>query len=346
MFKPKNKFGVLFIALFLVLLFVAGCASQQGTSSEKTNHKETESENQSFEKTRFVLGSGQDGSYGYLCLEAMSSVLNKHIEGIKFSSISTNGGAENIALLFNNNIDAGHSNNADILLAYNGEEPFKEPLEPMQLLSYGVVAEIAAVRADSDINSIYDLEGKTVIVGPAGSGLETDVKTYFDLAGIKHKPVYLSPAETGDAFIAGRADAAMLLFRNGQPYPMVLEVEAAMDVKYLPWDPEINKKMVDLTAATLGVLTQDASPFITEPMDVFLNPMILVVHPDLDEELAYTITKTLVENVEELIAITPHLESMSKENVTKGLISKFPVHPGAVRYYKEAGIWEDRLIEG
>ncbi len=65
----------------------------------------------------------------------------------------------------------------------------------------------------------------------------------------------------------------------------------------------------------------------------------------MDEELAYTIVKTLVENVDELIAITPHLEMVSKDNITKGLISKFPVHPGAVRYYKEAGIWEDRLTE-
>lgn len=345
MFKHIRKLCVLFVVLSLFLLAVAGCASQQGTSPGASPDTSQETSPKKPQKTHFIFGSSVEGSYGYLCLEAMCSVLNKHVEGIKFSAISSNGGAENIALLFNGEIDAGHTNNADILMAYTGQEPFKEKLEPIQLSSHGALTQIVAVRADSDINSIYDLEGKKVILGAAGSGVATDVSNYFRLAGINIEPIFLDIAQTGDAFIAGRADAALLLFRNGQPYPLNMEVEAAMDVKYLPWDPEINKQMVEITAGIPGVITPDASPFITEPIEVYMNPQVLVVRADLDEELAYTIVKTLVENVDELIAITPHLEMVSKDNITKGLISKFPVHPGAVRYYKEAGIWEDRLTE-
>jgi len=347
LFKNIKKHGVIFAVLLLILMLLVavGCASRQGTDTGKS--AETGSEAPSKPRiTHFTFGSSVEGSYGYLCLEAMSNVLNKHVEGIRFSSISTSGGAENIVLLFNGEIDAGHSNNADILMAYSGKEPFKETLEPMQLLSYGALTQIVAVHADSDINSIYDLEGRKVIIGAAGSGLATDMTNYFKMAGINIEPVYLDIAQTGDALISGRVDAALLLFRNGKPYPLNMEVEAAMPVKYLPWDPEINKQMMDLTGATYGVISPEVSPYIHEPMEVYMNPMILVVRPDLDEELAYTITKTLVENVEELMAITPHLEMVSKENVTKGLIAKFPVHPGAARYYKEAGIWEERLKEG
>lgn len=345
MFKGNRKMIVLLAVFILVLSFVVGCGSQPGTTPEKPS--ETTPEPSKPARTSFIFGSSVDGSYGYLVLEAMSSVLNKHFEDIRFSSVSTNGGAENIALIFNGDIDAGHSNNADILMAYEKQGPFADKdYKPMQLLSYGALTQIVAVRADSDINSIYDLEGRTVIVGPPGSGLETDMTNYFRLAGINHVPVNLAIPETGDAFISGRADAALLLFRNGEPYPLNMEVEAAMDIKYLPWDPEVNKKMMALTAATPGVISPDVSPFMNEPMEVYMNPMILIVSPDLEEDVAYSITKAIVENVEELKAITPHLRMVAPENVTKGLVAKFPVHPGAVKYFKEAGIWEDRLTEG
>ncbi|MDO9534922.1 MAG: TAXI family TRAP transporter solute-binding subunit [Bacillota bacterium] len=338
MFKRNKKLIVLIAVLILVLSLVVGCATKEGTSPG-TSPKPT--------RTNFVFGSSVDGSYGYLVLEAMSSVLNKHFTDIRFSSVSTDGGSENIFLLFNNDIDAGHSNNADILNAYMSEGPFKDKkYEPMQLLSYGALTQIVAVRADSDIKTIYDLKGKKVIVGPPGSGLETDTTRYFGFADIDIVPVNLAIPETADAFISGRADAALLLFRNGQPYPLNMEVEAAMEIRYLPWDPKINKMMMDATAATPGIISPDVSPFMNEPMEVYMNPMILLVRPDLEEELAYSITKTLVENVEELKAITPHLQMVAPENVTKGLVAKFPVHPGAVRYYKETGIWEDRLTAG
>jgi uncharacterized protein len=328
----KKKLVVLAAVMMVLLLLVVGCGGQAGGPKEG--------------RTNFVFGSSVDGSYGYLVLEAISSVMNKHFDDIRFSSVSTDGGTENIMLLFNKDIDAGHSNNADILMAYSGEGPFSTPLEPMQLLSYGALTQIVAVRADSDINSIYDLEGRTVIVGPPGSGLETDMTLYCNFAGINIVPVNLAIPETGDAFIGGRADAALLLFRNGQPYPLNMEVESAMDIKYLPWDPEVNKKMMEKTGATPGVISPDVSPYMNEPYEVYMNPMIMIVHPDLEEDLAYSITKTIVENYEELMAITPHLRMVSPENVTKGLIGQFPVHPGAVKYYKEAGIWEDRLTAG
>ena len=177
MFKHTRKLCVLFVVESVFtgcgrLCLAAG--NEPGTSpdtSQETSPKKPQ-------KTHFIFGSSVEGSYGYLCLEAMCNVLNKHVEGIKFSAISSNGGAENIALLFNGEIDAGHTNNADILMAYTGQEPFKEKLEPIQLSSHGALTQIVAVRADSDINSIYDLEGKKVILGPPGAGGHGCIKLF------------------------------------------------------------------------------------------------------------------------------------------------------------------------
>ena len=138
-----------------------------------------------------------------------------------------------------------------------GQEPFKDKLEPLQLSSHGALTRIVAVRLHSDINSIYDLEGKgRSFSGAARGGVATDVSNYFRLAGINIEPIFLDIAQTGDAFIAGRADAALLLFRNGQPYPLNMEVEAAMDINTLPWDPKVNKQMVEITAGIREVITR------------------------------------------------------------------------------------------
>lgn len=321
---------VALLAALLIIPLVAGCVTQTAAPAQKKD---------------FVFGSSVDGSYGYLVLEAMSSVLNKHIEGTKFSSVSTSGGTENIALLFDNVIDGGHSNSTDIPMAYQGKAPYKQAYEPMQLVSYGALTQIIAVRANSGINSLSDLKGKRVVVGPIGSGLQTVLSQYFALAGIEIEPVHLAIPETADAFLSGRADAAALLFRNGEPYPLNMEIEAATDVRYLPWDPAVNKKMA-AEGYTLTHISPDVSKYMTEPIEVFNASMILVVRPDLPEDLAYTITKTLVENEAELVKITPHLKMVGRDHVTTGLLSGVPVHPGAARFYKEAGIWEDRLVAG
>lgn len=337
MLKNNRKFLIIATVLISVLLLASGCGGdkdQGGTGVQATRND-------------LVFGSSVDGSYGYLVLEAMSSVLSKHLDGIRVSAISTNGGTENIVLLFNNEIDAGHSNSTDIPVAYRGEAPFREAYEPVQLVSYGALTQIIAVHANSDINSIYDLAGKRVVVGPVGSGLESIMSQYFELAGVDIVPVNLGIPETADAFLGGRADAVALLFRNGEPYPVNMEVEAGADIRYLEWDSAINQQMIDAGGAyTINYVDPGVSKFMNQPMEVLDTPMILVVRPDMPEDLAYNMTKILVENVDELVRITPHLRMLGPEHVTNGLISNAPVHPGAARYYKEAGIWEDRLTEG
>ncbi|MBU9721698.1 MULTISPECIES: TAXI family TRAP transporter solute-binding subunit [Bacillaceae] len=297
------------------------------------------------ENEDIVFGSSTEGSYGYIVFEAFSSVLNDHVEDARYSAVATDGNVENIVLMFNGDIDGGHTSNIAMMDAWEGKGPFGEgEYNPVQLLSYGSLTQAIVVPEDSDIQTIQDLEGKDVQFGTPGSGLDLFWSLYFELADIEVNPVYLDISEQGDAFIGGRTDTGTLLFRNGEPYPLNMEVEAAMDIRYIPLDPEVNKMMEDAGFPAVTI-SPDVSEYMHDPLELNGAPMVFAVKPDMSEDLAYTITKTLVENVDDLMAITPHLETVSPENVTSGLIETLPVHPGAVKYFKEAGIWEDRLME-
>ncbi len=338
------KRRVLLLGVVLIctgLLLLSGCSS----SGKGAEQGEKEKGKAAQGVTELTFGSGSLGSVGYTALEAMCNVINRYEPTLKCSAISTAGGPENIVLLFNKKIDVGHTNSSDWFKAYKGEKPFKEKLEPVQLLSYGSTASLIVVKANSNIKSLQDLKGKKLAVGPAGSTLAQAQINYMKVAGIEGiQYVYLSFEEGKDAFISGNVDAYTALFQNGKPYPVTMQVEAATPVRYLPTDPKADKALVD---AKVGYVLMDipksASKYLENPIPALHTTMVLAVHPDMPEEIAYKITKTLVEHSDDLIKISSDLGAVKPENVTKGLLEGIPVHPGAAKYYKEKGIWSDRL---
>jgi TRAP transporter TAXI family solute receptor len=72
---------------------------------------------------------------------------------------------------------------------------------------------------------------------------------------------------------------------------------------------------------------------------VISTPNLLVVHADMDEKLAYDITKAIFERRAELVAIHPEAANLSLESAVKDSPAAF--HPGAIRYYKEQHVWPE-----
>jgi len=76
-----------------------------------------------------------------------------------------------------------------------------------------------------------------------------------------------------------------------------------------------------------------------------------VFHPSTDTDLVYKFTKAMFENPKPLLEISPMFEPWGKEakEISKkalGACAGVPVHPGAAKYYKEIGIWQDNWVEG
>ncbi|MBN2760694.1 MAG: TAXI family TRAP transporter solute-binding subunit, partial [Rhodobacteraceae bacterium] len=74
---------------------------------------------------------------------------------------------------------------------------------------------------------------------------------------------------------------------------------------------------------------------MTDGVPTISTPNVLIVHADMDEELAYNITKAMYENVAELIAIHPAANDTTLEFSVAA--TPIPFHPGALRYLEEVG---------
>ena len=82
-------------------------------------------------------------------------------------------------------------------------------------------------------------------------------------------------------------------------------------------------------------------PVVNNDTYVAALPFMLSMYKDFSEEAVYQITKALWQYADELTPIHPLLKNWKKAMVYEGAI--FPYHPGAVRFYKEAGVWTDQI---
>lgn len=293
-------------------------------------------------------GSASLGSMGYVCIEAFTSTLNK-LTDLRNSSISTAGGAENLALIHQGEIHLGQGMSTDLNNAYNGLVPYSEKIEFAQLFAYSSDTLPICVMMDSDITTIEDLKGKRLQVGPASGGAVSVMRAILEGYGILDEVqfVYLGWSEAADALRLGQVDASAVWHGEGYiPHTGFQRLALTHEFRVLDMDYEILKSVSEKNAGLI------VSETLEKTFDFYdgnkVSPglsSVLVCNPNLDEEIVYQIVKTLFENEEDVRQIDEQsLAGFYLERALKNIISSYPIHPGAARYYKEAGVWEDHFI--
>ena len=191
---------------------------------------------------------------------------------------------------------------------------------------------------DSDVQSLADLRGKRVSVGAPGSGTEVNALALFEGNGITYADLAsaerLNFNETADALRDGDIDAG--IWSVGPPTSSIMNLAASRSIRLLSLGEEeiANAQGVEPIFApyTLGAGMYDG---MSDDVQTVGIPNSLVVSDEMDEELAYQVTKLIFERVDDLIAIHSAAGDMTVE-FTLGS-SPIPLHPGAIRYYEEIG---------
>jgi len=202
------------------------------------------------------------------------------------------------------------------------------------------------VTKESGIRSIEDLRGKRFPVGWQGfrqgvylseALLAAGGLTYDDVDGV----AVTNLIRAADDLKAGRLDATM--FAIGAP--KMAELDAALGGIHfisLPDTPEARERMAAVRPE-YGIASQAAAPFlhgVEDGSNLMEYGMTVVANADVDEETAYQVAKTLYENKEGLVAGHPSFNALIPDE----LASQQPgvsYHPGAIRFYKEVGIWPE-----
>lgn len=186
------------------------------------------------------------------------------------------------------------------------------------------------VRADSGIESFADLEGKTILLGK-GTFSATEGEKYLQLFGLEGK-VTLADVELSNAVPAlknGQIDG--FVTAGSFPAPNVIEAAASMGVKVL----SLNEEQIAATKRSRLVIP--AGTYAGQDADIITTSLSVgaFTTTKMDEETAYQLTKTFWEGKATMGAAAPWWNG-----VDAALMDAINVqfHPGAIRYYQEAGI--------
>jgi TRAP transporter TAXI family solute receptor len=186
------------------------------------------------------------------------------------------------------------------------------------------------MSADSGVTDITGLEGKTILLGKGSFGA-TEGEKYIGLFGLTDK-VTIADAELSNAVAAlknGQIDG--FVTAGSWPAPNVIEAAASTPVTVLSLTPE------QIAATKRTTLTIPAGTYAGQTADIVTTslPVVAYTSTQMDDDTAYALTKTFWESKAKMADTAPWWAG-----VDAGLIATIEgkIHPGAVRYYKEAGI--------
>jgi len=281
---------------------------------------------------------------------AIAEVLNDHPgdNNWKIQAKGTRGSQENIRLLKKGDLQLALSNAAISYFAVRGESSWKEEYDLRAIATLAPNVALFITKKDSGLKSIADLKGKNVCIGPGGAGFEMFVAPILEAHGVTMddiKPVYLTQSDAVEQLGDGSIDAAFL--GGAVPTSSISQAASSFDLYFIPFDPATRDKLIAdypfFHAATIpaknakGDATYRGMEEDFEGLNV--GSMHMITYANADEELVYQLTKSMWENREEIAGKHPAGKAINPKNVARYTGTDF--HPGAIRFYKEAGVWPE-----
>jgi hypothetical protein len=297
-------------------------------------------------KTTFVtIGTGGITGVYYPTGGAIAKIVNKKRKeyGIRATVESTGGSVFNVNAVMTGDLEFGVVQSDRQYQAVNGMAEWEDKGKQEDLRAVFTIhpESITLVAADdAGINSIQDLKGKRVNIGNPGSGQRQNSIDALEAAGLDWetdiKAEGVKAAEAPGLLQDGRIDA--FFYTVGHPSGAIKEATAgARKVKIVPITevdsllqkfPYYAKARVPISFYPGAVNKED--------VDTFGVKATFVTSAKVPEGVVYAITKEVFENFEDFKKLHPAYSVLTKEGMLEGLSA--PLHPGAEKYYKEAGL--------
>lgn len=316
------------LATAVALAVVAGCGSGGSGGEEFT--------------TDLQLGTGSTGGVYYPLGQEYANIFVDTVDvaGLNVSAVETGASVENLAKIARGELQLAIAQHNTALDAVGGTGEFAgAEVDNVGLLGtlYPEAAQIITLES-TGIDSVADLRGKTVAIGPPGGGTREAAEQILAAHGL-HEGSY-DPLEEGfgDARTKlqdGNADASIEIL--GLPAASLQELAATTgDVKLLPLEGAPLDTVLANTRLEEYEIPVEAYDFLDEPVPtVSVFAALYASTTQVSEELGYELTKSMYENAESLTL--PQRELIGLDDALAGR-GDVPLHPGAERYFAEKGL--------
>jgi TRAP transporter TAXI family solute receptor len=335
-----KKLSLLTLSVIMLTVFglILGCGQQK----EEEKAPATEASTQ---QTFVTIGTGGVTGVYYPTGGAIARLVNKGKKehNIRCSVESTGGSVYNLNAIAAGELDMGVAQSDWQYHAFHGTSKFAEKGPNKELRAvFSVHPEPFTVvaRKDSGIKNFEDLKGKRVNIGNPGSGQRGTMEVVMKALGWTKSDFKLAAelksAEQSSALCDNKIDA--IVFTVGHPSGSIKEASTSCD-----------SVIVNVTGPAIDKLVKDADYYrmATIPGGMYRgNPndtitfgvgATFVSSTKTPEYIIYNIVKSVFENFDQFKKLHPAFANLKKEEMIKDGLSA-PLHDGAIKYYKEAGL--------
>lgn len=296
--------------------------------------------------TYVTIGTGGVTGVYYPTGGAISKMVNKKRKdyNLRATVESTGGSVFNVNAIMAGDLEFGIVQSDRQYQAFKGTADWdgnpQKKLRAVFSIHPESVTIVAAVN--SGIKTVADLKDKTVNIGNPGSGQRGNAIDLFEASGINYetdiKTEGIKAAESAGMLQDDRIDA--FFYTVGHPNGSIKEaVAGARKVAFVPVDKatvdKLTKKFPYYAPSVIPV-SMYSGVVNTEDVPSFGVKATLCTSSDVSDDVVYAITKEVFDNFDEFKKLHPAYSTITKESMLQGLSA--PLHPGAVKYYKEAGL--------
>lgn len=340
--EKKSKLYLLLVFILIGLLLVAGCTTDTAVPVDPGTDDPGTDEPEAPAVTRLNMGSGWVTGVYYPLAGAMSRIAHNNMDNISLTVESSGASVVNVKMIGTGDLDLAIVQNDVAYYAFNGEwrdDFIGNPITNMKglFVLYPEPVQLVA-DAGAGIASPSDLAGKRVALGPLGSGAEVNALQVLEAAGLSEADLAaverLEAGEAADYLKDGRVDAAF--FTVGIGASVISELSVMHDVVLVNIDGDYAASLIDAYPFYASVtIPGDTYNNVPEAVTVAVLSMV-VCREDLSADLMYDFVKGIFDNVETIHSAHDAGKMITLDTALDGM--SIPLHPGAERFFQEAGL--------
>lgn len=294
--------------------------------------------------TDLQLGTGSVGGVYFPLGQEMATILtdNIDVEGFNVSSVETGASVDNLAAIARGELQLGLAQNNTAQDAVAGEGEFEgAAVENAGWMGQLYPEAISIITLESTgIETIEDLEGQRVAIGPPGGATRAAAQLVLEAAGLEEGDYQAFEEDFGTAQTRlqdGNLDASIEVV--GVPSSGISELQAVTgEVRLVPLEEEAVAQIEENSGYEAYEISADAYEFLDGPVpSVSAFSTLFGSTTQVSEDLGYEITRTIYENADDITLAQSEFITVEDALLGRG---DLPLHPGSERYFEEEGLLE------
>ena len=295
--------------------------------------------------TPVTLATGTPGGLYHPIGNAICRMFNLPAEhqAVPCVAVSSDGAVANIRQVEAGTSSFGLSQTDVAYAAFHGEGPFAAagPSPGLRsLIALYPEAFTVVARADAGIRDFGDLRGRRIGIGTTGAGYTVTRDVVLSYHGWTisdaDRLLEVGPAEQNQALCGNKVDA--IVFSAGHPNGLTQEATLGCHAQLVPVaGPPIKRLLAAHSYYVASVIPRGIYPGNPRDVATFGTLAVLLTESRQSDTLAYAVVKAVFDNFADFRRLHPALAALRRRDMVPSS-AVIPIHPGALRYYREAGL--------